>query len=294
MAHPTFIELLAAAGEHGSLGAAALAQEIAETGEDAAIIRERMSGHLAVMREAVALGMTGTVHSRSGLVGGDAALIGAGHGGPLDGLAARAIASAVAVAEVNASMGRVVAAPTGGASGVLPGVLLTLADERGLSDDEIVDALLAAGAIGAVIAARTNLSGAAAGCQAEIGAAAAMAAGAATELLGGSPEQCGHAASLALQGMLGLVCDPVGGLVEVPCVARNATGTAVALSAIQMALSGVRFAIPFDQVAEALASVGRALPVSLRETAAGGLAVTPAARQLMAEGAGPTPGSSGR
>ena len=294
MAHTTFVELLAAAVEHGSLGAAALAQEIAETGEDASTIRTRMSGHLGVMHDAVALGMTGTVHSRSELVGGDAALIGAGSGGPLDGLAARAIASAVAVAEVNASMGRVVAAPTGGASGVLPGVLLTLADDRGLSDDEIVDALLAAGAIGAVIAARTNLSGAAAGCQAEIGAAAAMAAGAATELLGGSPEQCGHAASLALQGMLGLVCDPVGGLVEVPCVARNATGTAVALSAIQMALSGVRFAIPFDQVAEALASVGRALPVSLRETAAGGLAVTPAARELMAEGSGPAPGSSGR
>lgn len=293
MAHTTFSELLEAATRHGSLGAAALAQEVAETGEDASIVRERMAGHLAVMREAIALGMTGTVHSRSGLVGGDAARIGAASGGPLDGPASRAIAAAIAVAEVNASMGRVVAAPTGGASGVLPGVLLTLADEGGFDDDVIIDALLAAGALGAVIAARTNLSGAAAGCQAEIGAAAAMAAGAATELLGGSPEQAGHAASLALQGLLGLVCDPVGGLVEVPCVARNATGTAVALSAVQMALAGVRFAIPFDQVAEALASVGRALPVSLRETAAGGLAVTPAARELVG-GAGAVPGASGR
>lgn len=294
MAHPTFLELLHAAHDHGSLGAAALAQEIAETGEDADAIRDRMAGHLAVMRDAVELGMTGTARSRSGLVGGDAARIGAASGGPLDGLAARAIAAAVAVAEVNASMGRVVAAPTGGASGVLPGVLLTLADERGLGDEAIVDALLAAGAVGAVIATRTNLSGAAAGCQAEIGAASAMAAGAGTELLGGSPEQAGHAASLALQGLLGLVCDPVGGLVEVPCVARNATGTAVALSAIQMALAGVRFAIPFDQVADALASVGRALPVSLRETAQGGLAITPEARRLMDGQAGSGPGVSGR
>jgi len=283
MAHTTFAELLEAATGHGSIAAAALAQEVLESGDYAATIRARMAGHLTVMREAVALGLTGTVHSRSGLVGGDAARISDASGGPLEGVAARAIAAAVAVAEVNASMGRVVAAPTGGASGVLPGVVLTLARDRDLDDDAVIDALLAAGAIGAVIAARTNLSGAAAGCQAEIGAAAAMAAGAATEMLGGTPAQAGHAASLALQGLLGLVCDPVGGLVEVPCVARNATGAAVALTGIELALAGVRFAIPFDQVAEALASVGRALPVSLRETALGGLAVTAAARELMAD-----------
>lgn len=283
MAHTTFAELLEAATEHGSIAAAALAQEILESGDGAETIRSRMAGHLTVMREAVALGLTGTAYSRSGLVGGDAARVSDATGGPLEGVAARAIAAALAVAEVNASMGRVVAAPTGGASGVLPGVVLTLAADRGLDDDAVIDALLAAGAIGAVIAARTNLSGAAAGCQAEIGAAAAMAAGAATEMLGGTPEQAGHAASLALQGLLGLVCDPVGGLVEVPCVARNATGAAVALTGIELALAGVRFAIPFDQVAEALASVGRALPVALRETALGGLAVTAAARELMAD-----------
>jgi L-serine dehydratase len=177
-------------------------------------------------------------------------------------------------------MGRVVAAPTGGASGILPGVLIATADDRGLGDDAVVDALFAAAAIGAVIEARTNLSGAAAGCQAEVGAAAAMAAGAATELLGGSPEEAGHAAALALQGLLGLVCDPVCGLVEVPCVARNGTAAGVALSAIEMARAGVRFPIPFDEVAEALASVGRALPASLRETARGGLAATPTARRI--------------
>lgn len=283
MAHTTFADLLEAATEHGSIAAAALAQEALESGDDAATIRSRMAGHLTVMREAVALGLTGTAHSRSGLVGGDAARVSDATAGPLEGVAARAIAAALAVAEVNASMGRVVAAPTGGASGVLPGVVLTLAADRGLDDDAVIDALLAAGAIGTVIAARTNLSGAAAGCQAEIGAASAMAAGAATEMLGGTPEQAGHAASLALQGLLGLVCDPVGGLVEVPCVARNATGAAVALTGIELALAGVRFAIPFDQVAEALASVGRALPVALRETALGGLAVTAAARELMAD-----------
>jgi L-serine dehydratase len=198
------------------------------------------------------------------------------------GVLARAVATALAVAEANAAMGRIVAAPTGGASGVLPGVLLALAEDRSLGDEALVDALFAASAIGAVMASRTNLSGAAAGCQAEIGAAAAMAAAATAELLGGSPAQSGHAASLALQGQLGLVCDPVGGLVEVPCVARNATAVGVALTASEMALAGVEFPIPFDQVADALASVGRALPVTLRETALGGLAATPAAKELLA------------
>jgi L-serine dehydratase len=148
-------------------------------------------------------------------------------------------------------------------------------------------ALFAAGAVGAVIAAKATLSGAAGGCQAEIGAAAAMAAAAGTELGGGDPEQCGHAASLAMQGLLGLVCDPVGGLVEVPCVMRNATGTAVALAAVQLARSGVAFPIPFDEVAEALGQVGRAIPLRLRETGLGGLAATPTGRALGERACGP-------
>ncbi len=280
MAYTTFAELLDASAEEGSLGAAALAREAFETGESPGDIRDRMAASLAVMREAAATGLEGQVRSRSGLVGGDAARVAASTDGPVGGVFAAAISTALAVAEVNASMGRIVAAPTGGASGIVPGVLLALADARTLSENELVDALFAAAAIGAVIATRTDLSGAAAGCQAETGAAAAMAAGAATELLGGSAEQAGHAASLALQGLLGLVCDPVGGLVEVPCVARNATATAVALSAVEMALAGVTFPIPFDQVADALAHVGRSLPVALRETAQGGLAATAAAREL--------------
>jgi L-serine dehydratase len=280
VAYTTFAELLEAAQVHGSLAAAAIERESYETGEAEESLRARMRENLGVMREAVTLGLRGDVRSRSGLVGGDAALVATSGSGVMRGLSARALAAALAVSEVNAAMGRVVAAPTGGASGILPGVLIATADDRGLGDDAVVDALFAAAAIGAVIEARTNLSGAAAGCQAEVGAAAAMAAGATTELLGGSAEEAGHAAALALQGLLGLVCDPVCGLVEVPCVARNGTATGVALSAIEMARAGVRFPIPFDEVAEALASVGRALPASLRETAQGGLAATPTARRI--------------
>jgi L-serine dehydratase len=280
VAHASFAALLQAAEKTGSLALAAIEQEALETGEDAAALRARMADSLAVMREARAAGLTGEMRSRSGLVGGDAAVLAHSSAGPIGGLFAAAIAGALAVAECNAAMGRIVAAPTGGASGVLPGVLLAIADERGVSDAALTDALFTAGAVGAVMAARTNLSGAAAGCQAEIGAAAAMAAAAAVELLGGTPAQSGHAASLALQGLLGLVCDPVGGLVEVPCVARNATAVGVTLSAVEMALAGIEFAIPFDQVADALASVGSALPFALRETAQGGLAITAEGRRL--------------
>lgn len=284
MAYATFAELADAAAETGSLASAALALESLESGETPEAIRARTAELLAAMRRSVTAGLEGTARSRSGLVGGDAAKLVASDAGPLGGAFSQTLAAALAVAEVNASMGLVVAAPTGGSSGVLPAVLLTLAETRELADDAVVDALLAAAAIGAVISARTGLSGAAAGCQAEIGAAAAMAAGAATELLGGTPGQAGHAASLALQGMLGLVCDPVGGLVEVPCVARNATGSAISLAAVEMALAGIEFPVPFDEVAEALARVGRDLPASLRETAGGGLAATPTGRRLASDG----------
>ena len=279
MAYPTFAELANAAAVHGSLGEAALALEAEETGLQPAEITGRMEAQLSVMEAAIADGLSSAASSRSGLVGGDAALI---HAGPaLVGTVVRdALAEAVAVGETNARMGRIVAAPTAGSSGVVPAVLLALARERGSSRAEIVSALLAAGAIGAVIATRATLSGAAGGCQAEIGAAAAMAAGAGTELCGGSPDACGHAAAIALQGQLGLVCDPVGGLVEVPCVVRNATGTSVALAAVVLGLSGVRFPIPFDEVVAAMGQIGRSLPPSLRETALGGLAATPTGRRL--------------
>lgn len=283
MAHTSFADLRAAAEVHGSLSAAALHREASESGVTPDVLRARMLETLGVMRAAVAEGTSRSDRSRSGLSGGDAALLAASHDGPVGPVFAEALASACAVAEVNAAMGRIVAAPTGGASGVLPGVLLALARSVHADDDALVDALFTAGAIGAVIAAKASLSGAAGGCQAEVGSAAAMAAAAGVELLGEDPDASAHAASLALQGLLGLVCDPVAGLVEVPCVARNATGAAVALAAVEMARAGVTFAIPLDEVIDAMASVGRSLPPSLRETAAGGLAITPTARAL-AEG----------
>jgi len=283
VAHSSFADLLEASESHGSLSSAALAREVDESGQSPETVRAHMLAQLEVMRDSVAEGLSGSARSRSGLTGGDAARVARSKAGPVGGTLTQAIARALAVGEVNAAMGRIVAAPTGGASGVLPGVLLSIAEERSIPDRDVADALVTAGAIGAIIASRASLSGAAGGCQAEIGSAAAMAAAAATELLGGSPEQSGHAASLALQGLLGLVCDPVGGLVEVPCVARNATGAAVALAATEMAMAGVEFPIPFDQVVDSAAQVGRSLPPSLRETANGGLAITPEARRLMKE-----------
>jgi L-serine dehydratase len=280
MAYGSFSELLAAAAEHGSIGAAAIAREVAESGTTPDDVVRRLDVSLGVMEEAVAEGLTGAARSRSGLTGGDAKKVAESAPGLLGAPVDEAIAAALAVGEVNAAMGRVVAAPTGGASGVLPGVLLAVARRVSAPRERVVVALAAAGAVGGVIAARAALSGAAAGCQAEIGSGAAMAAAGAVELAGGTPEQAGHAASLALQGLLGLACDPVGGLVEVPCVVRNATGAAVALAAAEMALAGVEFPIPFDEVATAMGSVGRSLPPSLRETALGGLAATPTGKRL--------------
>jgi L-serine dehydratase len=280
--YTSFEELARAAEQCGSVARAVVEREAAETGESAETVRATMAEALQVMREAVTEGLRGEVRSRSGLVGGDAARVMRSPAGPLEGLVPQAVAYALAVGEVNASMGRIVAAPTAGASGVVPGVVLAVAESFGSSDDEVVDALLTASGLGGVIAARASLSGAAAGCQAEIGSGAAMAAGAAAQLCGGSVGQVGHAASLALQGLLGLVCDPIGGLVEVPCVARNGTAAAVALSAAHMALAGVEFPVSFDEVADAMASVGRSLPPSLRETALGGLAATATGKRLAA------------
>ena len=286
MAHTTFAALAEAARTHGSLGAAALALESDESGRSVADLRAAMDAELRVMEEAVATGLAHRERSRTGLTGGDAARV--ADGPALLGQPFRdALADALAVGETNARMGRIVAAPTAGASGVLPAVLLALGKSRHASREALVNALFAAGAVGAVIAARASLSGAAGGCQAEIGAASAMAAAAGAELYGADPETCGHAAAIALQAQLGLVCDPVGGLVELPCVMRNATGTAVALSAIELALAGVCFPIPFDEVVVAMGQVGRSLPPSLRETALGGLAATPTGRSLAEDACAP-------
>lgn len=266
------------------LSAVALEAESRDNGRSVADIRQVLGRALAVMRQAVARGAAGDLKSASGLVGGDAAKLREGPPGPLSGTPFREVLMrALAVQEVNAAMGVIVAAPTAGGAGVLPAVLTGLADAQGLDDDRLIDALATAGLIGAIIAERASLSGAEGGCQAETGAAAGMAAGAAVEMLGGTPSQCGHAVALAQQGTLGLVCDPLGGLVELPCVFRNATGSAIALAAIEMALAGIEFAIPADEVIDTMGQIGREMDVRYRETAGGGLAATPTGRRLARE-----------
>ena len=267
-----------------SLARLALEVEAKDQGRTVEDIRSALLRALVVMRSAVAQGMTGDLYSASGLVGGDAAKLRTGPDGPLAGTPFRDIlARALAVQEVNAAMGVIVAAPTAGGAGVLPAVLTGLAAARNIDDDALVSALAVAGLIGAVIAERASLSGAEGGCQAETGAAAAMAAGAATEMLGGTPTQVGHATALAMQGTLGLVCDPLGGLVELPCVFRNATGSAIALTGIELAMAGVEFKIPVDEVIDVMGQIGREMDVRYRETAGGGLAATPTGRRLARE-----------
>lgn len=262
----------------------ALETESADQGRTVADIRAVLQRALDVMRQAVGQGMTGDLYSASGLVGGDAAKLRTGPDGPLAGTPFRDIlARALAVQEVNAAMGVIVAAPTAGGAGVLPAVLTGIADAKQIGDEAVVSALAVAGLIGAVIAERASLSGAEGGCQAETGAAAAMAAGAATEMLGGTPAQVGHATALAMQGTLGLVCDPLGGLVELPCVFRNATGSAIALTGIELAMAGVEFKIPVDEVIDVMGQIGKEMDVRYRETAGGGLAATPTGRRLAKE-----------
>ena len=266
------------------LATLALRRESEDQGRPVEEIRAALKRALEIMRGAIGDGLTGEMRSSSGLVGGDAAKLHQNAAGPLADTPFRDILSrALAVQEVNASMGVIVAAPTAGGAGTLPAVLTGLAKARNISEERVVDALAVAGLIGAVIAERASLSGAEGGCQAETGAGAAMAAGASTEMLGGSPSQVGHSVALTMQGMLGLVCDPLGGLVELPCVFRNATGAAIALAGIEMALAGITFAIPADEVIDVMGEIGREMDVRYRETAGGGLAATPTGRRLARE-----------
>jgi L-serine dehydratase len=270
--------------EKKSLAQVALAAESRDQGRPVQDIRAALQRALDVMRSAIEKGLVGDLYSASGLVGGDAAKLRSSAKGPLAQTPFRDILTrALAVQEVNAAMGVIVAAPTAGGAGILPAILTGLAKARSVSDEKVVDGLATAGLIGAVVAERASLSGAEGGCQAETGAAAGMAAGAATEMLGGTPSQVGHAVALTMQGTLGLVCDPLGGLVELPCVFRNATGSAIALAGIEMALAGITFAIPVDEVIDVMGEIGREMDVRYRETAGGGLAATPTGRRLAKE-----------
>ena len=221
-----------------------------------------------------------TRRSPSGLVGGKGKLMEQAEDTLCGPFLQKVIATALKTGECNACMGRIVAAPTAGASGVMPAVLLPVRDKLGLSDEKMIQALYVAAGFGQVIAIRASISGAEGGCQAEIGSASAMAAAALVFLKGGTPEQMANACAMALKNLMGLVCDPVAGLVEVPCVKRNVVGAVNALSCADMALAGIGCAIPCDEVIDAMGAVGKSLPPSLRETGLGGLAATPTGRRI--------------
>ncbi len=278
-------QLVTQASESGGpLHEIVIQAEMANTGKPREYLLSRMAKRLEIMQRAASLGIAEPVMSISGISGGSAYKfwnwLDDGHE-PLTGpILSRAVARAMAVNEVNAGMGCIVATPTAGSAGILPAVLLTLQEARGVSDADLVHALFTASGIGAVIVRRASVSGAAGGCQAETGSAAAMAAGAAVELLGGSPHQSAHAVAITMKNMLGLVCDPVAGLVEVPCVKRNAAGAAQCFIAVDLALAGVESVIPADEVIDAMAQIGRRMDERFKETAQGGLAATPTGRRL--------------
>lgn len=282
-----YIDYIQLAKQKGrKIGEIVLAEQAEQSEKPETELRERMAQNLRVMREAVSIGLAQNRKSLSGLVGGDARKVEAlRHSGKslIGDRVSGAIARALAVVEVNASMGKIVAAPTAGSCGVLPAVLLTVEEALNVTEEELVTALFTSAGIGMIIADRANVSGAEGGCQAEIGSAAGMAAAAAVELAGGSPEDTAHAAAIAMKSFLGLVCDPVAGLVEVPCVKRNATAATVALAAAEMVLAGMKSAIPLDEVIDAMNEIGKQMPCSLRETAQGGLAITPTGRRIQAD-----------
>ncbi len=260
----------------------AQAEELEKTTEE---LKEKMRRNFQVMLESAQEGENPELRSASGLTGGAAARVmeRARRGESLCGEHfGKAVARALAVSECNACMGRIVAAPTAGSCGILPAALITVMEEKNLPEESAVMALFTAAGIGMVIASNATVSGAQGGCQAEVGSASAMAAAAVTEMAGGTAGMCANACAMALKNVLGLVCDPVAGLVEVPCVKRNVMGVVNALSAAEMALAGVESVIPADEVILAMKRVGNTLPATLRETAEGGLADTPSGRQIAA------------
>lgn len=240
-------------------------------------IRSRMAVSLQIMKDATKEAINQPSQSMGGLIGGESRKLSdlQSSGKNIAGnLISKAIAYSMGVLEVNASMGLIVAAPTAGSSGVIPGVLLALQEEY---DFQIIDALFTCSAIGYLAMLNATVAGAVGGCQAEIGVAAAMAAAAVVELMGGTPEQCTDAASTVLMNMLGLVCDPVGGLVEYPCQNRNASGASNAIVAAEISLAGIHQLIPLDEMMDIMYTVGKKLPAELRETALGGCALSPSA-----------------
>lgn len=243
-----------------------------------------MKTMLDTMRRSTCEGIHPERRSGSGLSGGDAYKMEqvVKEGRTITGnVIGKALTKALATSETNACMGKVVAAPTAGSCGILPAVLTTIAEERELEDEQLIMALFTASAIGMVIANRASISGAEGGCQAECGSASAMAAAALVELCGGTPAMVGHACAISLKSVLGLVCDPVAGLVEIPCIKRNAMGAANAFVSAELALAGIESRIPVDEVIHAMKTIGDCMIPALKETAEGGLAATPTAKEYM-------------
>ncbi len=273
-------DLLAVSGKASE---AVIAYEVGSDVSERDALRAAMAGRIAEMRASIERGLASSAPSRTGMVGWNAKTL---HQAPdrLDApLLKRVQAYAMAVNEENARMGRIVAAPTAGSAGTVPGALIGVADHLRLADEELVMPLVLAAGIGEIISQSMFIAGSTGGCQAEIGSSAAMAAAAVTELLGGDAKAAVHAAAMALTNTIGLVCDPVGGYVEVPCVSRNAFYAVHAVSSAQLALAGLESVIPPDEVVYAMASVGRMLPPELRETGEGGIADTPTGRRIALE-----------
>ena len=272
----------AAEQQQVTISALVLSDQAEQTEMPEEALYERMKNSLYVMQEAVREGKNPDLRSTSGLTGGDAARMEAyAAGGGITGtFLNHAMARAVAVSEYNAAMGRIVASPTAGSCGILPGTVVTMLEEGRCDEHAAVMALFTAGAIGMVIAQKASIAGAQGGCQAECGSASAMAAAALVELAGGTPAQAAHACAMAIKNQLGLVCDPVAGLVEIPCIKRNVSGIAIAFTSAEMALAGVESKIPVDECVLAMRQVGDMLPCSLKETSQAGLASTPTGIRL--------------
>lgn len=245
---------------------------------------EKMKRNLEVMRESATRGLTENIRSVGGIIGGDAKrvmdYVKSGKKTLCGPTVNKAAAMALSSSEVNASMGKICASATAGSCGIVPAAVLSAAETFGSTEDEILSALFTAGGVGIIIATNATVSGAEGGCQAECGAAAAMAAAAMVEMAGGSPEASLHSGAAALKNVLGLVCDPIAGLVEAPCAKRNSSGVINAMISADLALAGVKSVIPFDEVVEAMFEVGKSLPMELRETALGGVAATKTGKEL--------------
>ncbi|MGH7447925.1 MAG: L-serine ammonia-lyase, iron-sulfur-dependent, subunit alpha, partial [Longimicrobiales bacterium] len=265
--HRSIEAILREADETGrALPDVVMRMEVDETGVAVEEIRDRVRRTLRVMRAAIDEGLRGESHSPSGLTGGRAKRL--FDNGPrlLGPRVTATLARAIGTLEVNAAMGLIVAAPTAGAAGVLPAILMSIGEFLELDEEKLVDAMLVAGGVGGVIAHRASLSGAEGGCQAETGTAAAMGAAAVCWIAGGTNEQVATSVALSLQGMLGLICDPIGGLVEIPCIYRNASAAMQAIAAAEMALAGCDFPVTADEVIDVMGEVGRKMPVAYRET----------------------------